>query len=306
MCNPARTFTVVDLSIIFSNSSLNSNTITIPIKRVNNLIVIEAKIDTIIGNFILDTGSPYLILNKTYYRGSVQNQNLLASNAVGSFMEPIMRTNVHNIAIKELFFEKLSADISDLGHIENQRGIKILGLLGINLFTSFEMIIDLNKEVLYLHKPEKNKSKEIVTPFLKSKPITKIPFKLLQNIITMEVTVSGKKLVFCLDTGAETNALSNMVPKKVIESFQVSRQTYMLGTGGSRGEVLLGTLNEITIGTKSFKNMHAAITNLEALSNGYGRTIHGILGNSFLVKGIVSINFVTKELSLYPYDINNP
>ena len=45
---------------------------------------------------------------------------------------------------------------------------------------------------------------------------------------------------------------------------------------------------------------------LDELSNAYGRSIDGILGGNFLVKGIISINFVSKELCMYPFDISNP
>jgi len=307
ICSPARKHATVDLSIIFSTKAHSDfNTLVIPIKRVHNLIVIEAKIDTVIGNFILDTGSPYLILNKTYYREAWTVENLMASNAAGSVAEPIMRTSVHNLAIKELYFEKLTADLSDLGHIENQRGLKILGLLGVNLFTSFEMVIDLHKSVMYLHKLDKNGMVPEKERLVKSEPVLKVPFTLYRNIITLNVKVAGKDLVFCLDTGAETNALSNQVPGKIFDSFEVSKRTVLLGTGGSHTEVLFGTLNELAVGTKTFKNMHVIITKLENLGNGYGRSIQGILGNSFLVKGIISINFVTKELCLYPFDVVAP
>ena len=129
---------------------------------------------------------------------------------------------------------------------------------------------------------------------------------LMENIITVEVTVAGKKLILCVDTGAETNALSNMLPDKVLQTFRVNKRMVMLGSTGSRSEVLLGTLDEITVGSKSFKNMHAVITRLQNLGEAYGRSIQGILGSNFLVKGIISINFVTKELCMYPYDVEKP
>ena len=40
-------------------------TLVIPLKRAQNLLLVEAKVDSIEGNFILDTGAPYLVLNKT-------------------------------------------------------------------------------------------------------------------------------------------------------------------------------------------------------------------------------------------------
>jgi hypothetical protein len=301
-----RTAAIVDLSILFSQSGNSFNTLVIPIRRVNNLIVIEARIDTVIGNFILDTGSPHLVLNQTYYRGSWSVEDRLASNAVGSEMQAIMRTSVHNLSIRELYFPKITASLSDLGHIENARGLKILGLLGLNLFTSFEMVIDLSKDVMYLHRLDENGSVPKEEVRVKSEPLLRLPFRLQQNILTVDVLVVNKKLTFCLDTGAEINAISSSVSNKVLESFTLIRQVQLYGTGGSRGDVLLGTLNEITVGNRSFKNMPFAITRLEALGEGYGRAIQGMLGNSFLVKGIISINFVKKELCMYPFEISQP
>jgi len=296
---------VVNLSISFSGAVWDDfQTLVIPIKRVQNLIIIEARIDTTIGNFILDTGAPILVLNKTYFRKG-WDANLSAANAGGT-ITPVMRTKVDDFAIRELYFENLPADLNDLGHIENHRGIKILGLLGVSLFTSFEMVIDVHKSVLYLHKLNKAGVVPENQRIIKSEPTLTVPFKLIRNTITVDVMVAGKKLVFCIDTGAEANALSNRLPDKVLAAFSVSKRMVLVGTGGVQTEVLLGTVNDIAVGGRSFKNMHAAITRLDDLGEAYGRTIDGILGSNFLVKGIISINFVTKELRMHPFELTKP
>jgi hypothetical protein len=46
----------------------DSSSGVIPFTRAGNLIVVKAKVDTMEGNFILDTGSPHLVLNLTYFR----------------------------------------------------------------------------------------------------------------------------------------------------------------------------------------------------------------------------------------------
>ena len=294
-----------NLSIFYSGDPCDDfKTLVVPVKRIQNLIVVEARIDTLIGNFILDTGSPILVLNKTYFRKG-WDANVVAANAAGT-VTPIMRTRVKDMAIKELYFENLPADISDLGHIENHRGIKILGLLGVSLFTSFEMVIDVQKSVMYLHRVDKDGNIPEEEKIIKSEPTLKIPFRLTRNMINVDVNIAGRKLVFCVDTGAEANALSNQLSDKILQSFTVSRRMILVGTGGSQTEVLLGTVDEMIIGNRSFKNMHAAITGLESLGNAYGRSIDGILGSNFLVKGIISINFVTKELRIHPFEISKP
>lgn len=294
----------VNLSIFFTQTD-DTGTIVIPIKRIKNLIVIEAAIDTVVGNFVVDTGSPWLVLNSTYFRKNQEQSSWLAANATGSASLPLMQTTIGSFALRQLTFENIRADLTDLGHIENKRGIKILGLLGVQLFMGFEMIIDQHKGVLYLRKPTQPTASQPDT-LLHSTPILKAPFELNRNVILLKVTIADKPLTFCLDTGAETNALSNSLPTKVLQAFQVTRRTIMFGTGGSRTEVLLGVVNEFVVGEKKFLNMPAAITRLEELGEASGRTLHGILGNPFLVKGIISINFVTKEIALYPYDVKKP
>jgi hypothetical protein len=163
--------TIVDLSIFYSTDSrYDFKTLIIPIKRVQNLIVVEARLDSMVGNFILDTGSPNLVLNKTYFRQGWKLYDKTPVHAGGLSAAPVMRTRVNNLAIKELYFEKLTADLSDLSHIENHRGIKILGLLGVSLFTDFEMVIDLHKGILYLHKLDKKGAVLADENIIKSEP----------------------------------------------------------------------------------------------------------------------------------------
>lgn len=297
---------VVDLSIFFSADSANFKTLILPIRRVQNLIVVEARINDVVGNFILDTGCPLLVLNKTYFRKGYEIRDRVEANAANGQAGPVMRSGTNNLQIRELYFEKIAADLSDLGHIENQRDIKILGLLGVGLFTSFEVVIDLHKSVIYLHKVDETGNVPPSEKVIHTQEILNVPFSLIRNIITVEATIAGKTMTFCVDTGAESNAISNLVSSKILSTFNVSKRMLMLGTGGSRKEVLLGTLDEFILGQKVFKNMHAIISPLEDLGNAYGRSIDGILGNNFLVKGIISINFVKKELRMYNFDVDKP
>src|SRR5688572_17931465 len=56
------------LSVSFPRAYSDSSTSVIPFNRAGNLIVVQARVDTTVGNFILDTGAPSLVLNITYFR----------------------------------------------------------------------------------------------------------------------------------------------------------------------------------------------------------------------------------------------
>lgn len=296
------------LNLHFTGQQLTQGTFTtivLPIKRVDRLLIIEARIDSMIGNFILDTGAPDLVLNKTYFRNSWISGDAMASSATNG-VTSVLRTWVNELELKELKVEKIKANLTELGHIENRSGIRILGLLGVGIFKSCVITLDLHKNILILQQPDKNGNVAEVDDLKLGTPLMQMPFKLSQNAILLGGSIAGKKLTFCLDTGAETNVLSSGLPRKVLSMFEVSKRMVLLGTGGSKIEVLIGRVSELTIGTMTFKNMGAVISNLEGLSEATDIPLDGMIGYDFLIKGIVSINFVKKELCLYPFEESKP
>src|ERR1700744_3502667 len=126
-------------------------TLVVPIKRAGNLIIVEATVDTLEGNFVLDTGAPYLVLNETYFRDAPKLDDQDAGGINGQ-ADKSFSTVVHNFRILDLQYSRLTADVTDLSAIENGRGIKILGLLGTRLFSRFAITVDLFHNELYIHK----------------------------------------------------------------------------------------------------------------------------------------------------------
>src|ERR1700760_1631564 len=85
-------------------------TLIIPIKRAGNLIIVEAQIDTMEGNFVFDTGAPGLVLNETYFRDFPK----IADQEVGGINGQTegFTTYVRNLKILDLTFSRLTADVT--------------------------------------------------------------------------------------------------------------------------------------------------------------------------------------------------
>lgn len=66
-----------------SASKITEDEIFIPLVQAGKLLLIEAEVDGQRGNFILDTGAPYLVLNTTYFRNSIRIDTLEASGING-------------------------------------------------------------------------------------------------------------------------------------------------------------------------------------------------------------------------------
>lgn len=292
-----------DLHIIGSYAKADFETLVIPIKRINRLLLIEARVDTLVGNFILDTGAPGLVLNNTYFRKYSVSSDLIATNAANAIAGPVRNTWVNEFEVKELRIEQLKAGLTELGHIENRTNTRILGLLGVSILKSFAVTLDLHENVLILQRTDREGNVKHTVESLKGKePLNKSTLKLVNNSILLPTTIAGKKLLFCLDTGAETNVLSSTAPKRVLSGFTIAQRSTLLGTGGVQVEVLVGHLEKLSIGTSTYFKMKTVVSNLEGLGIAIGEPIHGMIGYDLLTKGIVSINFVKKELCIYAFD----
>lgn len=267
--------------------------VRIPLKRVGNLFFIEAMIDSMIGNFVLDLGAPYLVLNATYFRDYEVDQTYYSGTML-SGEEFVKRTWIRKLNIQGVEYSRLLADITDLSEIENRKGIKILGLLGVDIFRKFAIDLDvLNKQLVLW--PRK------LSPQVDAKLLFEVPIWVKNSVILMTLK-SGKVLLnFSLDTGAETNIMHNGLRKKVYNGMKILGSSSMTDGNGGQTEVLMAVIGGLTAGEKELKRMRTLILNLETMSRAYGKRIDGMLGYPFFSTGRILIDFTKKKLFVYQY-----
>lgn len=272
-------------------------TLVIPIKRVSNLIILEAKVDTMEGNFVLDTGAPYLVLNQTYFR-DYPHYNDQDAGGINGDAGTAFRTHVGSLNIAELHYDRLQADVTDLSAIENSRNIKVLGLLGTKLFSKFAITVDLFQNQLYVHKLDKN-GEIPVAEELYHDPILKMPFYYANNAILFKASVNDNSMWFAFDTGAETNLIDYRQAKKLMPTLQIINRSKLTGIGGSTFEVIYAKFDKLLVGERVFTNNKVIITSLEQMGKAYNHDIDGMLGCDFFGRAVFTINFVKKEFIMY-------
>ena len=260
--------------------------LTIPFKRVGNLIMLEATIDEQTGYFILDTGAPYLVLNNTYFR-EYPKMELYASVGTTGAGSATFKTKVESLSLRSLKYENLQADVTDLSEIENVRKVKVLGLLGLALFKQLVLQIDYSNNQIQFYNSKSFSPKDIWQVH---------PFKLRNNIMSVNGNVNGEKLQFAIDTGAELNAISSDLSENVDALFNIDNRKRLNGVGESI-EVFTGDFKKISINEVPYLNMRTLMIDLEPLSFAYGFKVDGILGYEWLSKNkSIIFNFPEKEL----------
>jgi len=281
------------LSTRIQTDSLNFTT-------AGNLIILQATVNNQSGNFILDTGAPGLILNATYFRHLPALEAMVESAGITGPAHAAEKVVADNFALGSFDYSRVMADRVNLGHIENSKGIKILGLIGVGLLRKFEMLIDPVAQVLYLNR---SMSKNGFSLFQKTaaalpKP-TVMPMQWVNNKVLIQVKAAQSKLSFVLDTGAESNVLDGRLSEKVTRKVQLDRRVTVIGSGNQKLDAWYGTLIDAELSPGFLVNLEVMITSLGSMSEAYGRNIDGMLGNQFFKKGLTGFDFVTGKMYIW-------
>jgi predicted aspartyl protease len=281
--------------------------LVLPLKRSGNLLLLEGRIDSIQGNFIIDTGAPYLVLNSTYFRNYALGKQTSVTSVSGA-VDAAQRGFISQLNFGELQYNAVDADITGLSQLENKLGIKVLGLLGTNLFSQFLLKIDIQKSQLILYRSKKGsailsswKNDLALVSRIDTIPSLKVGFKWCDNKIFMPVQVAGEKMNWMFDTGAESNVIDALSKKKILKEFNVTRRVNLTGAGGQKKEVFLGTMSEMSVGERTFQMQPTIMTGMQEMNEVCSVFVDGILGYSFFSQGVFTIDFTSREFCLYLY-----
>ena len=289
------------IPISISTVSSDSLSCIIPFNRVGNLIVVQAQVDTTRGNFILDTGAPYLILNITYFRDYPttvthdEEQTSVAGRSAGA-----SKTSIGELTFGTMQLPRLNADLVNLGNIENAKGIKVLGLLGLDLFKQCEMIIDFEKSLIYLHRIGKKESSSYKHEMLAdTSQYRAYPIDLANGRVTTTTVVAGKKLKLVIDCAAEANIIDSRLPDKIFETISITRRVKVSGAGDKKVDALYGNLASMKMGTQEVSNLPVVILNLEYTCFSDDICVNGVLGFDFLSQHKIGFNFVKRKMYIW-------
>lgn len=285
----------------FSFSNYDSASCTIPFVRAGNLIIVKARVDTTEGNFILDTGAPHLVLNITYFRHYQATVEAEAEQtSITGTANAVVRTKVRAFSLGSLQYFGGEADLVDLGHIENSKGLKILGLLGMELFTQCELIIDYEKNLLYLHRVSRKEASTYKSEHLgEAADYRTYPIELIKNRIVITTTMEGKKMKFVFDCAAESNVLDSRSPDRVMKHVTITRRVTLSGSGNRKVEALYGSLSNLVMGDLPLGVLPVLITNLERTCFSDVGCIEGVLGFDFLSGKKIGFNFVNRKMYVW-------
>jgi len=276
-------------------------TSVVPFNRIGNLILIQAKADSVEGNFIFDTGAAQVLLNRTYFRDyPVRVQADVEQAGVTGAGGALSRTTIGRLELGTLNYRNQEVDLGELYHLENTRGIKILGLLGMSLFRDCEVLIDYENNLLYINRVRRRESVLYAAQVLRDAPgYTEFPIEIKENYILLSTEVGGRKLQFVMDSGAEASVLDSRLPNTIFAQVQITRRVQLNGSGSRKAEAFYGTLAKMQVGSQQLTELPVLISSLEHTCFADLSCINGILSFEAFAPRRIGFNFVTRKMYLW-------
>ncbi len=250
---------------------------------VGGLVFVDAFMDGKKAKFILDTGSPGLIINQ---KPQDYSEQFIASGLTGN--TSIGETTISEFKILNITKSNYQAYQMDLGHIENEILHKFNGLVGQDVF---------NNSILVLDYP--NKKWGVSSELSLDESWYSISFELVEHFVVIEVIIDDKINRIVIDTGAEINLLDkktyhSLNRNAILSSSELSIQGASLENVGSPCAVL----DKIGIGTKSFSDQTFSIIDFSYINEGIENPFDGLLGYPFFEDKKVAIDFKRQLLHI--------
>ena len=274
----------------------NPNFTQVSFQTIDKLIVVQATIKGQSGNFIIDTGVSDIVLNKKYFPNLICRKG---NKDLHGITGQATQAEIARVKIQlGDFIKKMDAELLDLQVLEQNKNLKLLGLIGIHFFKSCALSIDYPNQKIGVY--QLDKMGECLASTLASTPDITLSFGLRGHLVCVNAQLNGYELELGLDTGAEVNLLD--LQKRVAFEDQLGniKGDNLVGLNGKRRSVPSIELANLNVGGFICQPMKTFVFSLSELNRGIrGSIIHGLLGYEFLNQFRVIINFKKREVYLW-------
>ncbi|NJO03598.1 MAG: hypothetical protein HC880_19660 [Bacteroidia bacterium] len=271
-----------------------SGLVEIPFRRAGNLILVEGEVNGQAGWFILDTGAPNLILNAAHQPCGRVNTTHCAIGSTGK-VSGGRRVTVQRFQWGLSQLTNREVDACDLSHLEKNKGEKILGLIGINLFKNYEVVLDYSQSRLMFYRLNRA-GQRMLSESPAPKPDGVIALDFRGHLPVVVAQVGRRSLLFGLDTGAEMNLLDRHFKDKIADYLHISLLGSVQGNSPATQSAIAAEVVGLTFGPLVFQKMPILLTSMAHLNAAYNTHLDGMLGFDFLSSRLMAINFIRKEL----------
>jgi len=272
---------------------------TVPFALAENLIVVEAEINGVFGNYLVDTGAQTIVLNRTRFT-SDDIETVMMDHAppsgVGGAMQDVQGAVNLQLSWDAIQIGDLRGLVTDLAHLENSIGVPVVGIIGFNVLERFQIHFDYAAGELTLYNLDDDNRPLAQSDLGEPTQITQ--FEMVSHIPVFPVQIAGFELRMGLDSGAGGAMLFERWQAALAGQYEFIERTEL--RGGDKN-VQMGDV--VRIDSMQMQNVdYADMTfrfNDIAAHSGNAMPMDGLLGYEFLKTRPTAINFRRRELLVW-------
>jgi predicted aspartyl protease len=289
-------------------------------RRFGNHLFVSVSINNRRGALLIDTGSPYSLIDANSAKTFGLTVEKTGSNVGGMFgrsWERYGASKVKSIAMGNCIVTNVPVAITDLSDFNRDRAgpatgshiaesgnlTHVNGILGINEMVKFGMIVDCARQMLYINPNGPNSSvSQSLASFLSSRGFTRIPLRLNANHhFDVEGTLNGHGTRFIVDTGASTTLVDKETAVRSGTALTALWGVGGNGAGGLHGGLSRASVNELGIGSFKLANAEVAVAHVSGdilLSKSAAESNAGVLGQEYLSSNFAVVDVGGRALYL--------
>ena len=286
-----------ELALLPSNNSLPSNTKTTGFSEafssfelIHGLPVVQAELNGQLGNFIIDTGAPGIVINAKSHNATSITTN---GNGISGDIH-LTEVNISAFVWGNIELENISGLALDISHLEETAEKKIAGLIGFEILQKFELFFDFQSKTIRIYDSKKS------TLHKNNKPTESIPFEMEGHIPVISVKIENQTFRMGIDTGAETNLIDKERIKKLNkENLLNPRVEELRGLDQQIQRQIATEIKSTQTKKNDFPNMKYLTSDFSKINETYGLNLDGLLGAPFLNTTKISINYQKRKIYIW-------
>ncbi len=274
---------------------------TVPFELADRIIVVQAEINGVAGNYLVDSGAPAIMLNKTRFSSdnleTFELDHQLPSGAGGEIRN-VRAARGLELKWGAIGMQGLSGLVADLSHLEkNLGGIPVMGLIGYNVLERFQVHFDYAAQEISLFSLDDANKPLLDTG--RGEPELTLPFDMMGHIPVLTVRIAGLDLKMGLDSGAAGALLFTKWQEPLRGQYEFIERSELTGgdTNVQMGDVV--RIDSMQLENLNYPDMTFRFNDLAAHGD-HEIPIDGLLGYEFLQTQPVAINFRARQLLLWP------
>lgn len=163
----------------------------------------------------------------------------------------------------------------------------------------FEIVFDYQQKEITLFALDRRGERETKAS-LPPLPAQVIRLKKSSHLLYLEAKLNNQTLKLGLDCGAEISVLDKNVVRKFKENFISSHGASLVAFNGKKASVNVGRMKRVFIGNTELDLFEVVVMDLTPINRNLVIKLDGLLGNGFLLRQKIAINY--KKQTLYLWD----